>query len=419
MQIAIFVLLVILIAAVVYFGLQASANKSEIALPAPLDTDAIARTVQTAINLEAISTSVQGAVAAQMLKTAQEALVANNLQANQQATQTLSGQTAALDAQAKILLQPFETQIAQLTASVTALQGSYTSEKSTVDALLTQVNNLQTSTTTLQTALKSPTARGSWGENQLRNVIALAGMENYCDFTEQFTGGEGERNQRPDVVINLAGGAHLAVDSKAPLAAYMRMSETDDVAQKEIELKQHARDLRQHVKTLSEKKYWDQFGHASPDFVVMFIPGEGFVSDAMRADSTLMEDAMKANVIIASPVNLLSLLLTVSKSWQSHQLAEHAEKVAKLGVEVYERIGTVIDEMNKMGKNLGTANTAFNTMAGSFESRLLVTLRKFKDLGVTQGELSEVKQIDSTPRAINASEASNQIASGITGELGA
>ena len=419
MQALIIVLLVVLIVAVVYFGLQANGNKTEVVPPAPLDTDAIARTVQTAINLEAISTSVQGAVAAQMLKTAQEALVANNLQANQQATQTLSGQTAALDAQAKILLQPFETQIAQLTASVTALQGSYTSEKSTVDALLTQVNNLQTSTTTLQTALKSPTARGSWGENQLRNVIALAGMENYCDFTEQFTGGEGERNQRPDVVINLAGGAHLAVDSKAPLAAYMRMSETDDVAQKEIELKQHARDLRLHVKTLSEKKYWDQFGHASPDFVVMFIPGEGFVSDAMRADSSLMEDAMKANVIIASPVNLLSLLLTVSKSWQSHQLAEHAEKVAKLGVEVYERIGTVIDEMNKMGKNLGTANTAFNTMAGSFESRLLVTLRKFKDLGVTQGELSEVKQIDSTPRAINASEASNQIASGVTGELNA
>ena len=419
MQALIIVLLVVLIAAVVYFGLQANGNKAEVIPPAPLDTDAIARTVQTAINLEAISTSVQGAVAAQMLKTAQEALAANNQQSTQQANQTLTSQKEALGQQTKILLQPFETQIAQLTASVTALQGSYTSEKSTVDALLTQVNNLQTSTTTLQTALKSPTARGSWGENQLRNVIALAGMENYCDFTEQFTGGEGERNQRPDVVINLAGGAHLAVDSKAPLAAYMRMSETDDVAQKEIELKQHARDLRLHVKTLSEKKYWDQFGHASPDFVVMFIPGEGFVSDAMRADSSLMEDAMKANVIIASPVNLLSLLLTVSKSWQSHQLAEHAEKVAKLGVEVYERIGTVIDEMNKMGKNLGTANTAFNTMAGSFESRLLVTLRKFKDLGVTQGELSEVKQIDSTPRAINASEASNQIASGITGELNA
>ena len=419
MQIAIFVLLIILIAAVVYFGLQASTNKSEVALPAPLDTDAIARTVQTAINLEAISTSVQGAVAAQMLKTAQEALAANNQQSTQQANQTLTSQKEALGQQTKILLQPFEAQIAQLTASVSALQGSYTSEKSTVEALLTQVTNLQTSTTTLQTALKSPTARGSWGENQLRNVIALAGMENYCDFTEQFTGGEGERNQRPDVVIKLAGGAYLAVDSKAPLAAYMRMSETDDIAQKEIELKQHARDLRQHVKTLSDKKYWDKFGHASPDFVVMFIPGEGFVSDAMRADSSLMEDAMKANVIIASPVNLLSLLLTVSKSWQSHQLAEHAEAVAKLGVEVYERIGIVIDEMNKMGKNLGTANTAFNAMALSFESRLLVTLRRFKELGVTQGELSEVKHITSTPHGINAREATNQIVSGITGELGA
>ncbi len=419
MQALIIVLLVVLIAAVVYFGLQANGNKTEVLPPAPLDTDAIARTVQTAINLEAISTSVQGAVAAQMLKTAQEALAANNQQSTQQANQTLTSQKEALGQQTKILLQPFEAQIAQLTASVSALQGSYTSEKSTVEALLTQVTNLQTSTTTLQTALKSPTARGSWGENQLRNVIALAGMENYCDFTEQFTGGEGERNQRPDVVIKLAGGAYLAVDSKAPLAAYMRMSETDDIAQKEIELKQHARDLRQHVKTLSDKKYWDKFGHASPDFVVMFIPGEGFVSDAMRADSSLMEDAMKANVIIASPVNLLSLLLTVSKSWQSHQLAEHAEAVAKLGVEVYERIGIVIDEMNKMGKNLGTANTAFNAMALSFESRLLVTLRRFKELGVTQGELSEVKHITSTPHGINAREATNQIVSGITGELGA
>jgi DNA recombination protein RmuC len=418
MELVIVFLLVVLVAVVGFVGVIAS-RKPGATPPAAVDTNAIVSSVQTAIDINAIAAGVRSAVEAQMLQTATQALAANNQQTEQHANQTLTSQKEALGQQTKILLQPFEQQIAQLTASVAALQGSYTSEKSTVEALLGQVTNLQASTTSLQTALKSPTARGSWGENQLRNVISLAGMENYCDFTEQFTGGEGEKNQRPDVVINLAGGAHLAVDSKAPLAAYMRMTETDDVVQKELELKQHARDLRLHVKTLSDKKYWDQFGHASPDFVVMFIPGEGFVSDAMRADNTLMEDAMKANVIIASPVNLLSLLLTVSKSWQSHQLAEHAEKVAKLGVEVYERIGTVIDEMNKMGKNLGTANTAFNTMAGSFESRLLVTLRKFKDLGVTQGELSEIKQIDATPRAINAAEASNQIASGITGELSA
>ena len=417
MQVVIVLLLVVLIGAVAFVGTQVRQG-SQVAETAPvaIDTAAIVNTVKAAIDVNAISASVKGAVEAQMLLTAQQALAANNEQAAQQANQTLTAQSDALGQQTKILLQPFEQQIQQLAASVTALQGSYTSEKSTVEALLGQVTTLQASTTSLQSALKSPTARGSWGENQLRNVIRLAGMENYCDFTEQFTGGEGERNQRPDVVINLAGGAHLAVDSKAPLAAYMRMTETDDVVQKENELKQHAKDIRMHVKTLADKKYWDQFGHASPDFVIMFIPGEGFVSDAMRADTTLLEDAMKMNVIIASPVNLLSLLLTVSKSWQSHQLAEHAEKVAKLGVEVYERIGTVIDEMNKMGRNLGTANTAFNTMAGSFESRLLVTLRKFKDLGVTQGDLSEVKQIDSTPRSINAAEA-QQLPPASPGEL--
>jgi DNA recombination protein RmuC len=417
MQVVIVLLLVVLIGVVAFVGTQVRQG-SQVAETAPvaIDTAAIVNTVKAAIDVNAISASVKGAVEAQMLLTAQQALAANNEQAAQQANQTLTAQSDALGQQTKILLQPFEQQIQQLAASVTALQGSYTSEKSTVEALLGQVTTLQASTTSLQSALKSPTARGSWGENQLRNVIRLAGMENYCDFTEQFTGGEGERNQRPDVVINLAGGAHLAVDSKAPLAAYMRMTETDDVVQKENELKQHAKDIRMHVKTLADKKYWDQFGHASPDFVIMFIPGEGFVSDAMRADTTLLEDAMKMNVIIASPVNLLSLLLTVSKSWQSHQLAEHAEKVAKLGVEVYERIGTVIDEMNKMGRNLGTANTAFNTMAGSFESRLLVTLRKFKDLGVTQGDLSEVKQIDSTPRSINAAEA-QQLPPASAGEL--
>ena len=163
MQALIIVLLVVLIAAVVYFGLQANGNKTEVVPPAPLDTDAIARTVQTAINLEAISTSVQGAVAAQMLKTAQEALVANNLQANQQATQTLSGQTAALDAQAKLLLQPIQNQMKILGDTVAALQTTYTSEQATVTALASQISTLQDSTTSLRNALKSPTARGSWG----------------------------------------------------------------------------------------------------------------------------------------------------------------------------------------------------------------------------------------------------------------
>ena len=410
MESVIVALLVVLIA-VIGIGVVAVLKRVQQTPGAvPLDTDAIVRTVQTAINLDAISTSVKGAVEAQMLTTAQQALAANNEQAKQQADQTLAGQTQALDQQAKILLQPFEERIKQLTDSVTALQGTYTAEQATVIALTNQITTLQESTTTLKNALKSPTARGSWGENQLRNVIRMAGMENYCDFTEQFTGGVGERDQRPDVVVNLPSGARLAVDSKAPLAAYLRMQESTDVAVQEQELKQHAKDIRAHVKTLAEKKYWDQFGHETPDFVIMFIPGEGFVADAMKADTALMDDAMKQRVLIASPVNLLGLLLTISKGWQAHSLAEHAEMVAKLGVEVYERVGVVIDEMNKMGKNLGTANTAYNDMAASFERRLLVTLRKFKDLGVVQSEIKDVKAIESaSPREINAPEGRQEL----------
>ena len=425
MQALIVVLLVVLIAAVVFVGLkiaggsQGTAPAAPITVAAPqVDMAPIIEAVKASIDVKAISAGVQGAVQTEMLKTAQQALAANNEQAKQQADQTLAGQSQALQQQAQILLQPFEERIKQLTESVTALQGTYTAEQATVLALTGQITTLQESTTSLKNALKSPTARGSWGENQLRNVIRLAGMENYCDFTEQFTGGVGERDQRPDVVINLPSGARLAVDSKAPLAAYLRMQETSDVPQQEIELKQHAKDLRLHVKTLADKKYWDQFGHATPDFVVMFIPGEGFVADAMKADTALLDDAMKQRVLIASPVNLLALLLTISKGWQAHSLAEHAEMVAKLGVEVYDRVGTVIEEINKMGKNLGTTNTAYNDMVASFERRLLVTLRKFKDLGVVQTDIKDVKSIETaSPRAVNAPESPSELPSPFSGEL--
>ena len=425
MQAVIVVLLVVLIAAVVFVGLKIAGGSQNTAPAAPItvaapqvDMAPIIEAVKASIDVKAISAGVQGAVQTEMLKTAQQALAANNEQAKQQADQTLAGQSQALDQQAKILLQPFEERIKQLTDSVTALQGTYTAEQATVLALTNQITTLQESTTTLKNALKSPTARGSWGENQLRNVIRMAGMENYCDFTEQFTGGVGERDQRPDVVVNLPSGARLAVDSKAPLAAYLRMQEASDVAVQEQELKQHAKDIRAHVKTLAEKKYWDQFGHATPDFVIMFIPGEGFVADAMKADTALMDDAMKQRVLIASPVNLLGLLLTISKGWQAHSLAEHAEMVAKLGVEVYERVGVVIEEMNKMGKNLGTANTAYNDMVASFERRLLVTLRKFKDLGVVQSDIKDVKAIETaSPREINAAEGRAELQAPMTKEL--
>jgi DNA recombination protein RmuC len=416
-EILIVVLLVVLILVIGFVGLRLAAKPAAqsvaptVMAPA-VDMAPIVEAVKAAIDVNAISTGVRGAVETQMLATAQQALAQNNEQAKQQANQTLEAQQASLDQQTKNLLQPLEERLAQLNQAVGSLHTNYTEEKTAVEALRVQLTDLQSSTTSLREALKSPTARGSWGENQLRNVVRLAGMENYCDFTEQFTGSENDRLQRPDVVINLPTGGRIAVDSKAPLNSYLRMQDAIEISVKEIELKNHAKDLRTHVKTLAEKKYWDQFGHDTPDFVVMFIPGEGFVADAMKADTLLLDDAMKQRVLVASPVNLLALLLTVAKGWQSHKLNEHAELVAKEGKDLYERMSKVLDDVVKMGKALGTATSTYDEMIGSIETRLMVTMRRLKDLGVVQENAPEktIKPIGQVPRALRVPETTSPIA---------
>ena len=356
------------------------------------------------IDINALITTIRSTVEAEVRKTAAESLQ----NSTQQSAEFFSAQARNLDQQTRALLQPFEQHINSLSQSVTSLQTSFTSEQSTVSSLAQQIQNLNSTTTSLSNMLKSPSARGSWGENQLRNVIQLAGMESFCDYSEQFTGGEGERNQRPDVVVRLPNNAFLAIDSKAVLAAYGRMSEATDTATKDAELKLHARDLRAHMKTLADKKYWEQFPSA-PEFVVMFIPGEGFVSDAMRTDPTLLEDAMRQRVLIASPVNLLALLLAVAKGWQAHKATEHADEVARLGAEVYDRVGKVLELVSKMGKGIESSTRAYNDLVGSIESRMLVTLRKFRELGVVQTEIDEVKQIEVAARELSAAEVPREL----------
>ena len=162
------------------------------------------------------------------------------------------------------------------------------------------------------------------------------------------------------------------------------------------------------MKTLADKKYWEQFPSA-PEFVVMFIPGEGFVSDAMRTDPTLLEDAMRQRVLIASPVNLLALLLAVAKGWQAHKATEHADEVARLGSEVYDRVGKVLELVSKMGKGIESSTRAYNDLVGSIESRMLVTLRKFRELGVVQTEIDEVKQIEVATRELSAVEVPREL----------
>lgn len=357
------------------------------------------------IDQAALVASVRSAVEAEMRKTAQETLQASS----QQSAEFFAAQSRSIESQTRALLMPFEEQIKGLSTSVSSLQSTYSQEQGTVAQLAAQITSLQSTTTTLTNSLKSPTARGSWGENQLRNVIQLAGMESYCDYVEQFTGGEAEADQRPDVVVRLPNGALIAVDSKAPLSAYLRMQDAGDVATKEIELKNHAKLMRDHTKKLADKKYWNQFPEA-PDFVVMFIPGEGFVSDAMRSDPNLLDDAMKSRVLVASPVNLLALLFAVAKGWQAHSIAEHAKEVASLGTELYERVGVVLTHVSKMGTHLNTSTTAYNDMVGSLEGRMLPTLRKFRDLKVVQGrEIDPLKSIDVQTRSLSVPEATREL----------
>ena len=359
----------------------------------------------SALDEAALSAAVRAGVEAEVRRTMAEA----TQQANSQTQQYFEAQSALLAEQTKGLLQPFEQQVNQLAGTVSTLNQSYAESKGTIGQLASQITTLQASTSSLAEALKSPTARGSWGENQLRNVIQLAGMEPYCDYSEQFTGGSSERSQRPDVVIRLPNGAFLAVDAKAPLAAYQRMQSASDPTQAELELKAHVKAIRDHVKALADRRYWEQFPSA-PDFVVMFIPGEGFVSDAMRHDPALLEDAMKSRVLIASPVNLLALLLAVAKGWQAHSVAEHAAKVAELGQRLHERVGVVLDKVTRMGNGLKTANTAYNDMVGSIESRMLVTMREITALGViTADEVESPPALEVTPRELNAPEAPGQL----------
>jgi DNA recombination protein RmuC len=352
----------------------------------------------------ALIDAVKNAVDAQVGKATQQAL--ENV--NSQIDRTYQARTQTLATETKSLLDPVATQMTELRNAVTSLQSNYTNTVGVTETISKQIDTLNQTTSALQSALKSTSARGAWGEQQLRNVIELAGMLPYCDFFEQTTVTGNDRTQRPDAVIKLPNEGCVVIDSKTPLDSYLKAQETSDPTLRQQLLSEHAKALAGHAKVLADKKYWEQFDR-SPEYVIMFIPGESFLADALRSDSSLLEVAMRSRVLIASPVNLLALLLAVAKGWQAFQIAEHAEKIAALGRELYERVDTVLESVEKTGRGLETAITAYNKMVGSIEGRMLATLRKFKDAGVTSSELTEISNIDSAPRQISAPEHTREL----------
>jgi len=255
------------------------------------------------------------------------------------------------------------------------------------------------------TALRRPEARGRWGEMQLRRVVELAGMASRCDFDEQVTVTTADGPVRPDMVIRLAGGKNIVVDSKVSLAAYLEAAETSDADVREARLGAHARHLREHVDRLAAKAYWGALS-PSPEFVVLFVPGEAFLAPALEQDPGLLEHAMAHKVHIATPTTLVTMLRTAQYAWQQAALSDNARAVFDLGRELYDRIASLGKHVDGLGKALTNAVSTYNRTVGSLESRVLVSARKLSDLGVVEAELGALRPVEETVRALSAPELS-------------
>ena len=266
--------------------------------------------------------------------------------------------------------------------------------------LAEQVATLGTTTTMLSRALRTPAVRGRWGEMQLRRVVEIAGMLQRCDFDEQPSLSGDTGRLRPDLIVHLPGGKQIVVDAKAPLEAFLDAQDAADDETRAARLRAHARQVRDHMDKLGGKAYWEPLGD-SPELVVMFLPGETLFSAALEHDLGLIEHGLRQRVLLASPITLIALLTTVAHSWRQEVLTENYREVARLGREFYERLATFADRLDDVRKKLDGAVQAYNEAAGSFESRVLVSARRLKELKVTTAEeLPPAEPIDTVPRVL-------------------
>jgi DNA recombination protein RmuC len=307
------------------------------------------------------------------------------------------------------LVAPIKTALETVTGKVHELEkarvGAYEGLKQQISDLASTEFALKTETSRLVSALKTPNVRGRWGEMQLKRVVELSGMMEHCDFEEQASLGSEETTLRPDMIVHLPGNRHIAVDAKTPLASYLAAIETPHEEARQNFLKEHARHVRQHIMTLSSKKYW-QYLQPSPDFVVLFLPGEPFFSAALEQSPDLIEIGMRERVILATPTTLLALLHGVAAGWRQEFLAENARHIADLGQELYKRLGDMGEHLLRLGRALGTATDAYNQSVSTLERRVFVSARRFKDLAGTSGikDLPEAIQVSSYPRTLQAPE---------------
>lgn len=278
-----------------------------------------------------------------------------------------------------------------------------------VDEVRHSTDALRRETLTLSTALRKPQVRGRWGELHLRKAVEIAGLVSRCDFGEQVSVRHDDATLRPDLVVNLAGGKHVVIDAKVPLDAFLDATSADDDDERDAHLRRHARQLRQHADTLAAKGYWRALP-TTPEFVVLFVPGESFLSAALEAEPGLLEYAADRQVVLATPTTLIALLRTVAYAWTQEALADKARDIHLLGRELHERIGVLGGHLDKLGRSLTAAVGSYNKAVGSLETRVLVSARRFQELQVTDEDLKPPAPVSEAARPLSAAELMEAVA---------
>lgn len=335
----------------------------------------------------------------EFLKLAQENLKAFHVHAEG----SLSQKEKAVENLVKPIREALEKTELQIRRMENERKEAYGSLTKHLETMAESQRLLQGETRNLVQALRRPEVRGQWGELTLKRLAELAGMVDRCDFYEQEQVQTEAGRARPDMIVRMPDGREIVVDAKTPLDAYLSAIEAADDAARKRELERHARKVRERVRELSAKAYWQQFRNA-PDFVVLFIPGDQFLTAALDQDRTLLEDALAAKVILATPTSLVALLRAVAFGWRQDALTENAELIRKVGEDLYQRLGIFAEHLMKVGKSLDASVGAYNKAVGSFDSRILPGARKFTELGISaKSELAEPDQIERAARAVQQS----------------